>query len=635
MITQIREKKETGFSLLELSVAVGVSAIVATAGIVATTAFIGSAQDKRDSYTDRANSSVEEAEAASRALIDGLYNGGGSNPLLNFAYSDAIGGSLAFTRGQASQSFMPNGAYEGATYSLTNGSLPAGVTLNSTTGALTGPSSWGLTPISGLVSPLNHSTMVTYLNNGNMAYVVVSNSEPMKRTVNIVNPSGNNIVTKNFTSTSTTLQVLGLEPTVDDGFVAFFYNRGGAQNGNFTLGTLNHTGQTNKFIVKFDSQGNPLWASSIVDTNFIEKSTSLPVNSTVSLDTDNNGNVYYASGPDGNYDNGTLGMVYVKLNGNDGSLAWSTKVPFTGGANISPDGDNQNIVHSASITNDGNGGAIVFGRYINEITLGSTVLTATERTTLSGATFVAPSGFVAKLSNNGEWEWASKIEIYPSYTGFYYSDYIRFSDMALVNDGVVLVGELYNGTVLHNETANDITIQAPNAQVGVIAKISHSGEWEWAEVINKSFTDVREIESLPDNSIIVAGSIFGGYNFSPTVSVPGGCRYEAFIAKMDANREWQWANNIANSAGCGGGDDTRVRKIDVSNSGQTVILDYAMSAKPKTAGNNVISDTGWFIAGLEADGQWMDSISGSTEEVTITVSNETESKDYVVTVSTE
>jgi len=68
MITQLREKKETGFSLLELSVAVGVSAIVATAGIVATTAFIGSAQDKRDSYTDRANTSIEEAESASVAL---------------------------------------------------------------------------------------------------------------------------------------------------------------------------------------------------------------------------------------------------------------------------------------------------------------------------------------------------------------------------------------------------------------------------------------------------------------------------------------------------------------------------------------------------------------------------------------
>jgi len=61
-------KKEEGFSLLELSVAVGVSAIVAVAAVTASTSFIGSAQDKRDSYTDRANASIEEAEASSSAL---------------------------------------------------------------------------------------------------------------------------------------------------------------------------------------------------------------------------------------------------------------------------------------------------------------------------------------------------------------------------------------------------------------------------------------------------------------------------------------------------------------------------------------------------------------------------------------
>jgi len=68
MIIKLREKKETGFSLLELSVAVGVSAIVATAGIVASTAFIGSAQDKRDSYVSNAETSIEDAESSSLAL---------------------------------------------------------------------------------------------------------------------------------------------------------------------------------------------------------------------------------------------------------------------------------------------------------------------------------------------------------------------------------------------------------------------------------------------------------------------------------------------------------------------------------------------------------------------------------------
>jgi len=85
MIIKIREKKETGFSLLELSVAVGVSAIVATAGIVASTAFIGSAQDKRDSYTERANASIVEAEDASVALsLTGLSPTNASTSTVGF-----------------------------------------------------------------------------------------------------------------------------------------------------------------------------------------------------------------------------------------------------------------------------------------------------------------------------------------------------------------------------------------------------------------------------------------------------------------------------------------------------------------------------------------------------------------------
>jgi prepilin-type N-terminal cleavage/methylation domain-containing protein len=61
-------KKEEGFSLLELSVAVGVAAIVAVAAVTATTTFIGSAQDKRNSYTTNANGSINSAAAASSAL---------------------------------------------------------------------------------------------------------------------------------------------------------------------------------------------------------------------------------------------------------------------------------------------------------------------------------------------------------------------------------------------------------------------------------------------------------------------------------------------------------------------------------------------------------------------------------------
>ena len=67
----IRKKQVSGdnaFSLLELSVAVGVAAILAVAGIVASTAFIGSAQEKSSDYTANASSSINDAEEQSIAL---------------------------------------------------------------------------------------------------------------------------------------------------------------------------------------------------------------------------------------------------------------------------------------------------------------------------------------------------------------------------------------------------------------------------------------------------------------------------------------------------------------------------------------------------------------------------------------
>ena len=155
-------KKEGAFSLLELSVAVGIAAVLAVAGIVASTAFIGSAQEKSSDYTANASSSINDAEEQSLALADG-FAGGGGNPLLSFAYAGATNGTLSFTRGEASQAFMPNSIYTGASYSLSSGTLPTGVTLNPTTGALTGPADWGYnaTKAGGTSTDIGYSVAVT------------------------------------------------------------------------------------------------------------------------------------------------------------------------------------------------------------------------------------------------------------------------------------------------------------------------------------------------------------------------------------------------------------------------------------------------------------------------------------------
>jgi surface protein len=100
-----KASRENAFSLLELSVAVGVAAIIAVAAITATTVFIGSAEQKRDNYTNNANGSIENAEAASLALFDGILdNGSGNNgvplaiaPVVNIQTSNPTAGGATIT----------------------------------------------------------------------------------------------------------------------------------------------------------------------------------------------------------------------------------------------------------------------------------------------------------------------------------------------------------------------------------------------------------------------------------------------------------------------------------------------------------------------------------------------------------
>ena len=61
-------KKEDGFSLLELSVAVGIAAVVAGVAITATTAFVNGAADSATAYEATADQSITDAEDSSDAL---------------------------------------------------------------------------------------------------------------------------------------------------------------------------------------------------------------------------------------------------------------------------------------------------------------------------------------------------------------------------------------------------------------------------------------------------------------------------------------------------------------------------------------------------------------------------------------
>jgi prepilin-type N-terminal cleavage/methylation domain-containing protein len=57
-------KKEDGFSLLELAVAVGIAAIVAGVAVTASTAFVNGSQTKATDYQASANAEINNASSS-------------------------------------------------------------------------------------------------------------------------------------------------------------------------------------------------------------------------------------------------------------------------------------------------------------------------------------------------------------------------------------------------------------------------------------------------------------------------------------------------------------------------------------------------------------------------------------------
>ena len=77
-IEQVKNReysKEKGFSLLELSVAVGIAAIVAAVAITATTVFVNGASTAGENYQANAQDSILDAEASYDALFGGAVPG--------------------------------------------------------------------------------------------------------------------------------------------------------------------------------------------------------------------------------------------------------------------------------------------------------------------------------------------------------------------------------------------------------------------------------------------------------------------------------------------------------------------------------------------------------------------------------
>ncbi|MHC4829259.1 MAG: hypothetical protein ACYTFT_02715, partial [Planctomycetota bacterium] len=189
------------------------------------------------------------------------------------------------------------------------------------------------------------------------------------------------------------------------------------------------------------------------------------------------------------------------------------------------------------------GGALVCGRFRNEVTFGDFVTTPTDGTNLSTNTVPLSSGdpnnddgYIARYDPDGQPLWAAR------FGGSENS--IANAVAALTDGGGVVVGD-YRGTSASVVSATAAATALPDsttADNSVVARFDAAGEVVWARSIRGDETsNALSVAALPDGGAVVVGDFrgtttFGGEGGQGDLTVALGTTGKSpFVARYDRN----------------------------------------------------------------------------------------------------
>jgi len=347
----------------------------------------------------------------------------------------------------------------------------------------------------------------------------------------------------------------------------------GGYRATITFGNITLTSQSyhDVFIAKLSNAGVWLWAKSA--GGILE-------DYGLSIVLDTNGNSYIigyfqSTATFGNTtltSQGSYDIFVAKLN-NNGVWQWAKKA---GGSFVEI---------GTSITLDNSGNIYITGYFQGSPTFGNTEI-------------ISQGGydiFVAKLSNNGIWQWAISA-------GSVWSD--NGNGIAGNANGDTYIIGTFRGTVIFGNTT---LVSAQSSEV-FIAKLSNVGVWLWAKSAGGAATDSGIDVTMDTNGNTYITGIFEGTAIfgSTVLSSPG--YSDIFVAKLSTDGVWQWAKKA------GGNNSDSSYGIEVDTNGNTYIT--GIFEGTAIFGSTVLSSQGYsdiFVAKLSTDGvwQWAKSAGGS------------------------
>jgi hypothetical protein len=225
---------------------------------------------------------------------------------------------------------------------------------------------------------------------------------------------------------------------------------------------------------------------------------------------------------------------------------------------------------------DANGNTYLVGFFVDNIRFGSVTLASQGASDL----------FVAKLSSQGNWEWA----VAAGGTG---SD--RATGVALDAEGrVFIAGSFSNEVSLAGKTLRSL------GEMDVfVAQISTAGKWQWATSAGGPGQDLASaLATTGTGELVVAGYFMDTAAFGTRQVVSNGS-IDAFVAQLSRTGGWNWAT----AAGGASNDDAWA--LAATPAGEVYVTGYFSDTV--TFGATTLTGRGTddgFVGKLSRAGQW-------------------------------
>lgn len=294
----------------------------------------------------------------------------------------------------------------------------------------------------------------------------------------------------------------------------------------FSPFSLNSTGISTDFLVKYDTAGNVKWAKcmAVSGTNCTAEG--------YAICTDGSNNIYETGTYEGNATLGTLSMssphstlMFMAKYNSNGTPLWVSTTTTT-------PTDKLAYAFGSSVACDSKNNLIVTGTFRDTVYWGSTLL-------LGGSM----NGFLAKYDSSGNILWSQVIINDIASPGNCQGSTVSTDAF----DNIYASGEFTNSVYLGNDTLTAASSLGPSLY---LAKYSPNGKLLWAQAFNAiTNTGVTPVLVDRSNNVYFGGQFFndtsytaplilGTYSFSNIYSHSG---TNSFLAKLNPNGNVIWA----------------------------------------------------------------------------------------------